>query len=245
MQKKTAKRKAKAKKQAPAKVVKKSPAAKKSAAVKKSRKRVSAAPPACKGKPQPAPVILDAGLAATKEGGIRSLPPRQQLFVAEYLANGMNGTQAAIKAGYSAKTAHSQACRMLRNVKVAEAVAGRTAAKMEELDYSVNRTLLTVASLAFFDVAELFNEDGSMRALKDMTPHARNAIMGVETNELYASHDKDGERTSFGQVRKVKLADRRAALDMLMRYHSLYKDKVEHTGKVTLESLILGSDEDD
>lgn len=36
-----------------------------------------------------------------------------------------NATQAAIKAGYSKKTAHSQASRLLRNVKVKEAIRKR------------------------------------------------------------------------------------------------------------------------
>ncbi|MCW7556497.1 terminase small subunit [Endozoicomonas gorgoniicola] len=52
-----------------------------------------------------------------------SLNDRQQRFVDEYLANGGNATQAAISAGYSAKTAEATASRLLRNVKVADSVA--------------------------------------------------------------------------------------------------------------------------
>ena len=50
---------------------------------------------------------------------------RQERFVAEYLVNG-NGTRAAITAGYSRRTAESQASSLLRNPKVSQAVeAGR------------------------------------------------------------------------------------------------------------------------
>ena len=42
---------------------------------------------------------------------------REQLFAREYLLD-LNGTRAAIAAGYSAKTASQAASRMLRNVKV-------------------------------------------------------------------------------------------------------------------------------
>ncbi len=46
---------------------------------------------------------------------------RQQRFVSEY-AKDLNGKQAAIRAGFSEKTAESQASRLLRNVKVSIAV---------------------------------------------------------------------------------------------------------------------------
>jgi phage terminase small subunit len=49
------------------------------------------------------------------------LTEKQQRFVEEYLID-LNATQAAIRAGYSAKTAEVQASRLLRNVKVAAAI---------------------------------------------------------------------------------------------------------------------------
>jgi phage terminase small subunit len=51
-----------------------------------------------------------------------SLNAKQEAFVREYLLDS-NGTQAAIRAGYSEHTAESQASRLLRNVKVEEAIA--------------------------------------------------------------------------------------------------------------------------
>ena len=51
-----------------------------------------------------------------------SLNPKQQRFVEEYLVD-LNGTQAAIRAGYSPKTAEVQASRLLSNAKVQQAVA--------------------------------------------------------------------------------------------------------------------------
>ena len=46
---------------------------------------------------------------------------RQAVFVAEYLIDG-NATQAAIRAGYSIRTAYSQGQRLLKNVKVLAAI---------------------------------------------------------------------------------------------------------------------------
>jgi phage terminase small subunit len=49
------------------------------------------------------------------------LTPKQKRFVGEYLID-LNATRAAIRAGYSDKTAEQQGCRLLRNVQVARAV---------------------------------------------------------------------------------------------------------------------------
>lgn len=45
------------------------------------------------------------------------LTPKQKMFAAEYLID-LNATQAAIRAGYSAKTAQEQGSRLLSNVMV-------------------------------------------------------------------------------------------------------------------------------
>lgn len=63
------------------------------------------------------------------EGGKAvALTAKQRRFVEEYLVD-LNATQAAIRAGYSAKTAYSQAERLLRNVEVAQATAAGKAAR--------------------------------------------------------------------------------------------------------------------
>lgn len=57
----------------------------------------------------------------------KKLTPKQERFVEEYLKD-LNATQAAIRAGYSPKTAQEQSSRLLSNVMVQEAVrAGREA----------------------------------------------------------------------------------------------------------------------
>lgn len=50
------------------------------------------------------------------------MTPKQEAFVREYLID-LNATQAAIRAGYSPKTANEQGARLLANVSIAAAVA--------------------------------------------------------------------------------------------------------------------------
>lgn len=68
------------------------------------------------------------------------LTAKQEAFVREYLKD-LNATQAAIRAGYSEKTAQEQGSRLLSNVMVAEAVAKRQ-------DKAAKRAEITVDSLA-------------------------------------------------------------------------------------------------
>lgn len=72
-----------------------------------------------------------------------ALTPKQSLFVKEYLVD-LNATQAAIRAGYSEKTAYSQGERLLRNVEVAAAIKIELDKRMNKVDISVEYVLTTI-----------------------------------------------------------------------------------------------------
>ena len=52
-----------------------------------------------------------------------ALTPKQKAFCDEYLANGYNGTQAALKVGYSKKTAYSIAGENLKKPEIKAYIA--------------------------------------------------------------------------------------------------------------------------
>src|ERR1700733_355560 len=164
------------------------------------------------------------------------MTPKQKRFVAEYLVC-LNATKAAIAAGYPKKSAKSVGQENLTKPDIAAAIAGKTQKAFGKLDYSVERTLQEIARLAFFDVANLFEDDGSLKRIADIDADSRAAIAGLEVTELFDPvQQKDGasgepQKHVYGLLKKIKLADKGAALDKLMRYHSLYRDKVELTGK--------------
>lgn len=64
------------------------------------------------------------------------LTRKQQVFCQEYMANGYNATQAAIKAGYSKKTAYSIGQRLLKNVEVKAELERNTQAAQEKFEYT-------------------------------------------------------------------------------------------------------------
>ena len=81
----------------------------------------------------------------------RKLTPKQSAFVEEFAID-MNATQAAIRAGYSAKTAKEQATRLLSNVYVAAEIARGRAARSERTGITADRVLQELARVAFFDI---------------------------------------------------------------------------------------------
>lgn len=69
-----------------------------------------------------------------------SLTPKQERFVAEYLID-LNATQAAIRAGYSEKTAYSQGQRLLKNVEIAKSLTVARAKRVERVEVSADWVL--------------------------------------------------------------------------------------------------------
>lgn len=71
------------------------------------------------------------------------LNPKQQRFIDEYLID-LNATQAAVRAGYSARTAEAQGSRLLSHVKVKEAVDAAIAARSARTAITADYVLTTI-----------------------------------------------------------------------------------------------------
>jgi phage terminase small subunit len=82
------------------------------------------------------------------------LTPKQRQFVQEYLVD-MNGTQAAIRAGYSKKTANEQASRLLANVNVKAALQHATEERSKRTEITQDQVLNLWWALANADPNEL------------------------------------------------------------------------------------------
>ena len=81
------------------------------------------------------------------------LTPKQTQFLAEYLID-LNGRQAAIRAGYTPKTAEVQASRLLRNAKVRVALEDAMQARSKRTEVSADRVIGELAKIAFSNPSE-------------------------------------------------------------------------------------------
>lgn len=152
------------------------------------------------------------------------MTPKQTLFVQEYLVDA-NATQAAIRAGYSARTARSIGEENLTKPDIAAAIDKAMLERAARTGITAERVVQELANLAFFDPADLYTADGTLKPITDIPSAARSAIAGLDVTEL---RDSDGQ--PVGRAVKLRLVDRLGALDKLMRHLGLYEDKVTLKG---------------
>ena len=173
-----------------------------------------------------------------KKKDLTQLTAKEELFVAEYVANGFNGTQAAIAAGFSAKTADSQASRLLKKSRVAKAIAAKQQPKLEKLEITAERVLAEIAKLAFFDARKLYREDGSLIPITELDDNTAAAIAGLD---VYVERLQG---FPIGETRRFKLADKGANLERLGRHLKLFTDVVKHKHSGTVKVIQELSDDE-
>lgn len=153
------------------------------------------------------------------------MTPKQAAFVRQYLVD-KNATQAAIRAGYSAKTASSAGERLLRNVEVSAAIERETSDIAGRLGITAERVLLERSRLAFFDVRKLFRDDGSPIPVNELDAEAAAAIAGLEVAEIWEGSGED--RHFVGYLKKYKLASKDPNLASLEKYFGLNEKAIRY-----------------
>jgi phage terminase small subunit len=142
------------------------------------------------------------------------LTPRQLRFVDEYLVD-LNGSQAAIRAGYSRKTAHAAASRLRRNARVSAALASRKWERTQRTTISRERGIEQLARIAFADIRDLYDPQGQLLPIPSLPDSIATAVASLRAVE---------RRSAKGQVRlqsfSVRLEDRVRALVALLDHVS-------------------------
>ena len=158
-----------------------------------------------------------------------NLTPKQQRFVEEYLID-LNATQAAIRAGYSAKTAKVIAAQNLSKLNVQEAIEEAQSKRAEQTQIDAAYVLKRLVEIDQMDVLDIMDDDGNVKPLRDWPKIWRQYISNIETISM-----DDGE----GWLKKIKWPDKVKNLELLGRHVSVgaFKDKVEHSGKLEIQSL--------
>ncbi len=142
----------------------------------------------------------------------KSLTPKQQCFVDEYLVD-LNATQAAIRAGYSKKTANAIATENLAKPVIAAAIAAARAARSEATKIDAEWVLRRLAAEVEADVADLYADDGGLKPVQEWPLVWRQGLVaGLDVDETFV----DGEKV--GQVTKVKLSERVRRLELIGKH---------------------------
>ena len=142
------------------------------------------------------------------------LTAKQKKFVDEYLID-LNATQAAIRAGYSEKTADRIASENLRKLEVQKYLQTKQTKLQNKSEVTQQRVIDELASIAFAkgtDYATIKNGCVNIQDTDKLTDKQKAAISGIKS-------------TQFGV--EIKLADKLKALELIGKHIGMFKDKEE------------------
>jgi phage terminase small subunit len=161
-----------------------------------------------------------------------ALTEKQRRFVDEYLID-LNATQAAIRAGYSVKTAREQASQNLTKLNIQQAISEKMAERSKRTGVNQDRIVLELAKIAFVNAADVIDsEDATIKA--GATADDTAAIQSVKVKVIPT---KEGE----GVEREIRLNDKLKALELLGKHLGMWNDKLDVN--VNIPVVISGEDD--
>ncbi len=143
------------------------------------------------------------------------MTPKQKLFIEEYLVD-LNATQAAIRAGYSAKWAASNIDKVLKNTEIQNAIQSSLSKRSEKTAVTADMVIRELARIAFADIRTLYREDGSMKLPHELDDDAAATLAGVDTYE-----ETSGGAVT-GYTRKSRRWDKAKALELLGKHLGMF-----------------------
>lgn len=149
---------------------------------------------------------------------------KNQRFAEEYLVD-LNATQAAIRSGYSPKTAGVQGFELLKKPQIAEFIRKKQEKRAIRTNITADRVLQELGRIALFDPRNLLNADGSPKPINELDDDTAAVLAGMDISEEYEGSGED--RKFIGYTKKMKFADKVGALTLAMRHLGMLTDKLE------------------
>lgn len=158
---------------------------------------------------------------------VDKLTEQQKLFAQYYIKDHQfNGTQAAIAAGYSKKTAATQGARLLTRVHIQEYIQSLLRPARKKFDISIERVLQELTFIGFGNVQELFDENGNVKPIHKLSEDTARMLAGIEVEQLFRA----GSPIAGGKNFKYKSNDKLKALELLGKYLKMFTENVKVSG---------------
>ena len=148
----------------------------------------------------------------------KKLTPKQEMFCLEYIVD-MNATQAAIRAGYSVKTASRIASENLYKPDVQARVSELKVARTERVEIDADYVLSRLVEIDQMDVKDIMTDEGSLKKIREWPSAWRRYISGLDLAELFEG--SGDERISVGVMKKIKWPDKVKNLEMLGKHTAI------------------------
>ncbi len=162
---------------------------------------------------------------------------KKKRLIKEYPKD-LNGQKAAERAGYAKSTARAVASRILATPEAQAEIKADLDAYLKEIGVDNKRVMLEYARIAFVNLADAYDERGELLNIKQMPEDVQRSLVGIETHKDFT------EGVEVGETKRVRLHDKMAALNKFWAYFELLKPlEVKHSGTLTLEDLLIQSNE--
>jgi len=136
---------------------------------------------------------------------------KQELFVREYLID-FNATQAAIRAGYSKKTAGAIGHEALKNPKIQEEIDRAQHQALLRADLSLDKLINELKHMGLWSIKDFIGDGNTILDLSALPREILKPVVGIKTTERY---DEEGNPV---KTVELKMVDKRAAVIDLIRY---------------------------
>lgn len=154
---------------------------------------------------------------------------RHETFAREYVID-LNGTRAAIAAGYSENGAEVIASRLLRNAKVRRHIDALRTKRASRLEVKADKVVEEIARLAFSNLQDYIRINADGQADVDLSTLTRDQAAAVsEITVDTTGGTGDGERRLVLRT-KIKLIDKTKNLELLCRHLGMLNDKIQVSG---------------
>ena len=151
------------------------------------------------------------------------LNQRQELFCREYIKD-LNGTQAAIRAGYSPRTADRMAYELLKKPEIQAFVLQSKAERVEEVKIDANYVLKRLIEIDEMDVADILDDGGDFLPIRSWPKVWRTTLSGLDIAII-----NSGDTEAI--IKKIKWPDKVKNLELLGKHIGVgaFTEKVDHT----------------
>jgi phage terminase small subunit len=161
-----------------------------------------------------------------------TLTIKQERFAQKYveLGNASEAYRQAYDADkMSPEAINVEASRLVAHPSVSLRIKSLEYLRLKRHEVTVDRVVSEYGKIAFLDIRKAFTEDGDLKAIVALDDDTAAAVAGVEFEEVF---EQDGrKRVHVGRIHKIKLSDKKGALDSLAKFLGMFTDKLELTGK--------------
>lgn len=152
-----------------------------------------------------------------------ALTDKQEMFCREYLID-LNATQAAIRAGYSTRTANRTASENLSKLDIQLRISELKTQRNDLVGINATYVLNRLVEIDRMDVLDILNSSGELKPVSEWPAVWRTTLSGLDVLEMAS------EGNSAALLKKIKWPDKVKNLELLGKHIEVnaFKETVDH-----------------